>query len=61
MSRSKPFATLAGILLLIVAAAHLLRILGGWKVTIDDTSIPMWASWAAVVLAGSLGALLVRR
>jgi hypothetical protein len=51
---NKPFTTLAAIVLLIVAAAHLLRVVDGWQVTIADSVIPMWASYVAIVVAGGL-------
>jgi hypothetical protein len=38
----------------IVAIAHLLRIILGWHVEIGGLSIPVWVSWLAVILAGAL-------
>lgn len=38
----------------IVAIVHLLRVLYGWDVYISLTEIPLWASWAGLVLAGYL-------
>ena len=50
----KTYYTLAGSIFLIVAIIHLLRIINGWVVTIDNFSMPMWASWIGIVLAGTL-------
>lgn len=38
----------------IVAAAHLARIVYGWEAILGGVVIPMWASWAAVLIAGYL-------
>jgi len=56
----KPFTTVAAILLLAVAVAHLLRIFGGWQVTIADSLLPLWASWVGVAVAGGLSLMLFR-
>jgi hypothetical protein len=37
-----------------VALFHLVRIFMEWTVIIGDWSIPMWASWIALVVAGGL-------
>lgn len=49
---------LATILLAVVSAAHLLRVLFGWQVTIADTIIPVWASGIAALVAGVAAILL---
>jgi len=41
-------------LFLVVAILHLLRIIFGWSVKIGGLSIPFWASWLGVLVAGSL-------
>jgi protein-S-isoprenylcysteine O-methyltransferase Ste14 len=60
MNRSKPFSLVAAVILLVVAAAHLLRIVDGWQVTIADSLIPMWVSWLGMLLAGFVGTMLLR-
>jgi len=39
---------------LLVAVSHVLRITSGATVIIQDTPIPMWASWIAFVVTGYL-------
>lgn len=56
----KPFTLAAMILLLVVSAAHVLRLIYGWQVTAADQVIPMWASAVAAVITAAL-ALLVWR
>ena len=41
-------------LFLVVALMHLLRIIFGWSVEIGCLSIPFWASWLGVLVAGTL-------
>jgi hypothetical protein len=50
------YARLAGAIFAIVAMLQLLRALSGWPITIGSpgVSIPLWASWLAVVVAGGL-------
>ena len=50
----KTFVLLAGVIFAIVALAHLLRILMGWSIVIDNWTVPMWLSWIALVIAGVL-------
>jgi hypothetical protein len=50
----KTFVLIAGVIFAIVALAHLLRILMGWPIEIDNWTVPMWLSWIALVIAGGL-------
>ena len=50
----KSFYSVVGALFLIITVIHFLRILNGWEVNIDAFSMPMWASWVSVLLAGYL-------
>ena len=47
-------------LLLLVAAAHLARLLFGVPLVISTTVIPMWPSAVGVVVPGILAVLLLR-
>ncbi len=57
---NRPYSLIAGIILLAVAAAHLLRIVEGSQITVGDSLVPMWASYIAVLFAGFIGAMLIR-
>ena len=48
------YLTITAFLFLVVAIAHLLRIILGWHVEIGGLSIPLWVSWLAVLVAGAL-------
>jgi len=50
----KTFHSVVGILFLIIAVLHALRLLYGWPAVIGTFVVPMWASWVAVVVAGTL-------
>lgn len=63
----KPFTTAAVVIFSLVAGLHLARIVLGWHVIVGEsvvavggTSIPMWASYLGVVIAGGLAAMLWR-
>ena len=45
----------------IVTLVHVLRLSYGWPVVIGSWAAPMWLSWLAVFLAGSLAVLLWKR
>ena len=50
----KAFSLVAGLIFLLVAAAHLLRLLLRWSVILNGWTVPMWVSAIAVVVAGLL-------
>ncbi|MEK7176119.1 MAG: hypothetical protein AAB695_01960 [Patescibacteria group bacterium] len=50
----KTFNSIAGLVFLLVAVMHLLRIANGWAVTMGSFDVPMWASWIGVIVAGYL-------
>ena len=53
----KTYMTVTATLFLVVAIIHLLRIIFGWSVEIGGLSIPFWASWLGVLVAGALAYL----
>lgn len=50
----KAFSLTTGVVFLLIAAGHLLRLAFGWKATIAGQSIPAWVSWIAFVVAAYL-------
>lgn len=50
----RTYATVTATLFLVVGIVHLLRIIFGWPVEIAGWSVPFWASWLAVFVAGAL-------
>ena len=50
----KSFFLVAGLIFLLVAVAHALRLALGWHVTLGCWTVPMWVSWVALVIAGFL-------
>ena len=50
----RTFSLVAGVVFGLIALAHVLRIVFGWSLTIQDFSVPMWASWIAIVVTGYL-------
>ena len=56
----KPFTTVAVVVFVLVALAHLLRLFAGWEVVVGGSVIPVWFSLIGFVIAGGL-ALMVWR
>ena len=50
----KSYYAVTGTIFLIIVLLHLLRVLNGWPAEIGTVTVPMWASWVAVLLAGCL-------
>jgi hypothetical protein len=48
------------VLLLLVAAAHLLRLLLGVQVTVGSTTVPLWVSGVGTIVAVALAIALWR-
>jgi hypothetical protein len=51
----KTFSLVAGVFFLLFAVGHVLRITSGASVVIQDTPVPMWASWIAFAVTAYLG------
>ena len=56
----KPATTFGVFLLALIAFGHLLRVLSGWAVMIDDKAIPMWPSVLVIILFGALSVMIWR-
>ena len=48
------FSLVAGVVFGLIALGHVLRIVFGWSLVVQDFSVPMWASGIAVVVMGYL-------
>jgi hypothetical protein len=58
------FSIVAGLIFLLVAIVHALRLALRWNVMLQGWTVPMWVSWIAVVVAGFLayqGLISLRR
>jgi len=51
----KGYVTTSGIIFLLVALAHLVRVLAGWDFTVSRWDVQPWGSVVAAVVAGYLG------
>lgn len=56
----KPVSLVTTIFLIVIAIAHLVRVVFGVPVTVGEVSVPMWASVAACIFTGGLAILLWR-
>jgi len=50
----KTFALTAGVIFLLIALGHIFRVVFGAELLVEGRTIPMWASWVAVIVAGYL-------
>ncbi len=55
MMSQKAFSLTAGLIFSLIALGHLLRIVFAWPVHMAGWTVPMWASWPALLVAGFLG------
>jgi len=51
----RSFSLVAGIIFIIIALLHLLRIIYGWEAVIGGWVVPKWISWVALAVASYLG------
>jgi hypothetical protein len=58
MKAHKTIHAVAATVFSIVTLVHVLRLSYGWPVVVGSWVAPMWLSWLAVFLAGSLAVLL---
>jgi hypothetical protein len=57
----KAFSLVAGLIFLLVAVAHLFRLLLRWSVILNGWTVPMWVSPIALVVAAFLAFEGLRR
>ena len=50
----KDYCTVSGVLFTLVALAHLLRIVNGMSIQVDEYEVPMFVSWVGLVVPASL-------
>ena len=50
----KTYLSVSGVIFLIIAVLHVLRIAYGWEAMIGGWMMPIWLSWIALVVSGYL-------
>jgi len=50
----KLFSLVAGLIFLVVAVLHTLRLVFSWHVTLVGWTVPIWVSWIALLVSGFL-------
>lgn len=48
------YAVVSGVLFAVIAVLQAVRALYQWPVLVGDVDVPVWGSWVATVVAGSL-------
>lgn len=57
---SRPFTTFAAIIFAIIALAHLYRLFTNFQIILGSHTIPIWFSYAGVLIPGVLAYMLFR-
>jgi len=47
------YLTVSGFIFLAIVVLHGFRLYYGWEAVIGGFSVPLWASWIAVIVAGT--------
>jgi len=55
--KQKTYNTIVGIVFLIVAIFHLMRVIFNWQVLFGNFVVPFWVSWGGLIVAGILAYL----
>ncbi len=50
----KTFSLVAGVIFLVIALMHVLRLVLKWEVVVNGRTMPMWVSGVGVLIAGCL-------
>ena len=50
----RKYGVIAGVFFLLVALAHLYRVVAGIPIQVDTFMIPMWVSWIATIVPAVL-------
>lgn len=50
----RTYTRLTGVIFLLIAVLHLLRILYGWSAVIGGWPVPLWLSWVALIIGAYL-------
>ena len=50
----KNYCVVSGVFFALVALAHLMRVVEGMTVQVEEYMIPMWVSWLATVVPAAL-------
>ena len=60
MSSSKPFTMIAVLLFAVMALLHVYRLVTHFQIILGSHTIPIWASYVGVVVAGGLALMVYR-
>jgi len=50
----REYCIVSGVLFTLVALAHLLRVVNGMSITVDDYAVPMAISWVGTIVPAAL-------
>lgn len=50
----RAYLQITGALFGLIAVVHVLRLIRHWPIQLAEHSIPLWASWVGLIVAGAL-------
>ena len=56
----RPYLQITGLLFGLIAVVPLLRLVRHWPIQLADYSVPVWASWIGLAIAGGLSLWALR-
>ena len=56
----RTYLQISGTLFGLIAVGHLLRLFRHWPVDVAGYTVPLWASWVGLLVAGGLGVSALR-
>ena len=56
----RAYLQITGALFGLIAVVHFLRLIRHWPIQLAGYSVPLWASWVGLILAGALCVWAVR-
>ncbi|MGH9554665.1 MAG: hypothetical protein ACRD2Y_02475 [Terriglobales bacterium] len=51
---TRSFSLTAGVIFSLISLLHLLRIIFGWEAVFEGRTVPLWASWVALLVGAYL-------
>jgi hypothetical protein len=56
----RAYLQITGALFGLIAVVHVLRLIRHWPIQLAEYSVPLWASWVGLIIAGGLSIWALR-
>ena len=58
--KPKPFTRIASLFWAVITILHIVRIVAGWEIVIDQWHVPKWISLVLAIITGTLSLMLLK-